>query len=138
MGSCKEYFTRFNLGSFPRKISIDEAEKRFVYYILLYNVYYGILFLINVFSFRFDRCLVIVANQEVRTKVLIPADKQCTLKISVRYYLVLERIGRSRYLGEASFGTHSLRTIFHDSKALSYIRSRLTEDGLIKNQVSYL
>lgn len=29
MGSCKEYFTRFNLGSFPRKISIEEAEKRF-------------------------------------------------------------------------------------------------------------
>jgi len=87
--------------------------------------------------FRWGRCLVIVANQEVRTKVLIPEDKQCTLNISVRYYLVLERIGRSRYLGEASFGTNSLRTISPDSKALSYIRNRLTDDGLIKNQVTY-
>jgi len=81
--------------------------------------------------------LVIVANQEVRTKALIPEDKQCTLNISVRYYLVLEKIGRSRYLGEASFGTHSLRTVFPDSKALSYIRNRLTDDGLIENQVTY-
>jgi len=35
MGSCKDYYTRFNLGSFPRKISIEEAEKRFVYLNLL-------------------------------------------------------------------------------------------------------
>lgn len=110
MGSCEEYFTRLNLASFPRKISAEEAEK------------------------RWGRCLVIVANQEVRTKALIPEDKQYTLNISLRYYLVLERIGRSRYLGEASFGTHSLRAIFPDSKALSYIRNRLTDDGLIKNQ----
>ncbi|VVC36367.1 Winged helix-turn-helix DNA-binding domain,B-block binding subunit of TFIIIC [Cinara cedri] len=110
MGSCKEYFTRFNLGSFPRKISVEEAEK------------------------RWGRHLVIVANQDVRTKVLIPDDKQCALNISVRYYLVLERIGRARYLGEASFGTHSLRLIFPDSKALSYVRNRLSDVGLIKNQ----
>lgn len=87
--------------------------------------------------FRWGRCLVIVATQEVRTKTLIPEDKQCTLNISLRYYLILERIGRSRYLGEASFGKHSLRTIFPDSKALSYVRNRLTDDGLIKNQVCY-
>lgn len=72
----------------------------------------------------------------MRTKALIPEDKQCSLNISVRYYLVLERIGRSRYLGEASFGKHSLRAIMTDPKALSYIRNRLTDDGLIKNQVS--
>jgi len=87
--------------------------------------------------FRWGRCLVIVASQELRTKVLIPEDKQYTLNISFRYYLILERIGRSRYLGEASYGTHSLRTIFSDAKSLSYIRNRLTDDGLIKNQVSY-
>lgn len=91
----------------------------------------------NILFFRWGRCFIIVANQELRTKVLIPADKQCTLTISLRYYLVLERIGRARYLGEASFGAHSLRTIFPDSKVLSYIRNRLTDDGLIKNQVSY-
>lgn len=85
--------------------------------------------------YRWDRCLVIVANQEERTKVLIPEDKQCVLNISVRYYLVLERIGRTRYLGEASFGTHSLRVIFPDSKALSYVRNRLSDVGLIQNQV---
>ncbi|XP_060881475.1 uncharacterized protein LOC132952960 isoform X5 [Metopolophium dirhodum] len=45
-----------------------------------------------------------------------------------------KRIGRSRYLGEASFGAHSLRAIFPDPKALSYMRNRLTDDGLIKNQ----
>lgn len=50
---------------------------------------------------------------------------------------MLERIGRARYLGEASYGTHSLRTTVSDSKALSYIRNRLSDDGLIKNQVSY-
>lgn len=71
----------------------------------------------------------------MRTKVLIPDDKTFTL--SLRYYLVLERIGRSRYLGEASFGEHSLKTIYSDSKTLSYIRTRLTDEGLIKNQVSY-
>lgn len=49
---------------------------------------------------------------------------------------MLERIGRSRYLGEGSFGTHSLRSIFSDSKVLSYMRNRLTDYGLIKNQVS--
>lgn len=49
----------------------------------------------------------------------------------------MERIGRSRYLGEASFGAHSLRSIFPDPKALSYIRNRLCEEGLIKGQVSY-
>lgn len=59
------------------------------------------------------------------------------MTISLRYYLVLERIGRSRYLGEASFGAHSLRSIFPDPKALSYIRNRLCEEGLIKGQVSY-
>jgi len=80
---------------------------------------------------------VIVASQESRTNVLIPEDKQYTLSISNRYYLILERIGRSRYLGEASYGAHSLRTIFSDAKSLSYVRNRLTDDGLIKNQVCY-
>ncbi|XP_025417510.1 general transcription factor 3C polypeptide 1 isoform X2 [Sipha flava] len=110
MGSCKDYFTRFNLGSFPRKISVEEAEK------------------------RWGRCLVIVAKQEVRTKILIPEDKRTNTYISIRYYLILERIGRSRYLGEGSFGTNSLRTVFPDSKVLSYIRNRLCDYGLIKNQ----
>lgn len=71
----------------------------------------------------------------MRTKVLIPDDKTFTL--SLRYYLVLERIGRSRYLGEASLGKHSLKIIYSDSKTLSYIRTRLTDEGFIKNQVSY-
>lgn len=131
MGSCKDYFTRFNLGSFPRKISVEEAEKRFVDYLCFtwINVFMAVLL------FRWGRCLVIVAKQDVRTKILIPEHKLCTLIISQRYYVILERIGRSRYLGEASFGTHSLRTILPDSKALSYIRNRLTDEGLIKNQV---
>ncbi|XP_050532028.1 general transcription factor 3C polypeptide 1 isoform X2 [Daktulosphaira vitifoliae] len=111
MGSCKDYFTRFNLGTFPRKITVEEVEK------------------------RWNNCLVIVASQEVRTKALIPEEKQFSLKLPVRSYLVLEKIGRARYLGEASHGTHSLRSIFPDPKALSYIRNRLTLDGLIKNQI---
>lgn len=81
--------------------------------------------------------MVIVANQETRTKVLIPDDKQCSLVLSLRYYLILERIGRSRYLGEASFGGNSLKSVCSNSKTLSYIRNRLTDDGLIKNQVSF-
>ncbi|XP_050429268.1 uncharacterized protein LOC126838682 [Adelges cooleyi] len=111
MGSCKDYYTRFNLGTFPRKITVEEAEK------------------------RWSRCLVIVASQETRKKALIPEEKQFSLNLPVRTYLVLERIGRSRYLGEASHGSHSLRNVFPDSKALSYIRNRLTLDGLIKNQI---
>lgn len=79
--------------------------------------------------------MVIVASQEVRSKALIPEEKLFSLKLPVRSYLVLEKIGRARFLGEASHGTHSLRSIFPDPKALSYIRNRLTLDGLIKNQV---
>lgn len=90
-----------------------------------------------VLFFRWDRRLVLVANQEIRTKALIP-EVQCASQKSLRYYLVLERIGRARYLGEASYGTRSLRTIHSDPKVLSYIRNRLTDDGLIKNQVSYI
>lgn len=87
--------------------------------------------------FRWGRRLVIVANQKVRTNMLVPEDKQSpSLKIPVTYYLLLERIGRSRYLGEASFGTLSCKSILPDSKALSYVRSRLTDLGLIKNQVN--
>lgn len=134
MGSCEEYYTRFNLGQFPRKISIEEAEKRYLYFI----IYQSNNLTNEHFVFRWDRRLVIVANQDVRTKALIPEDKQCTLKLSLRYFLVLERIGRARYLGEASYGVHSLRVINSDSKVISYIRNRLTEDCLIKNQVSYI
>jgi len=36
MGSCKEYFTRFNLASFPRKISVEEAEKRFAHNLITF------------------------------------------------------------------------------------------------------
>lgn len=45
MGSCKDYFTRFNLGTFPRKISVEEAEKRY-FIIILFSLSKSINFII--------------------------------------------------------------------------------------------
>lgn len=50
-------------------------------------------------------------------------------------YLVLERVGRTRYHGEITQGRDSLQTMGEDAKTIFYLRKVLQKHRLITKQV---
>lgn len=110
-GSCQEFTTRKQIDiEFMRKNSLTEIER-----------IYG-------------RKLVIVASQKMRSNVLIPTNIGRDCDINNHTYCFLERIGRSRYFGEATSGPNSANDLVKDSKLLHYFRNQLLKNNLVMRQ----
>lgn len=88
----------------------------------------------NRFNFRYKQKFVIVASQTMRNSVLIPKNAGCECDINNHAYCILERIGRSRYFGEATSGAFSLNDLVKDSKLLHYFRNLLLTYKLVIRQ----
>lgn len=76
----------------------------------------------------------IVANQNLRNSVLIPKNVGREIELNNHAYCILERIGRSRYFGEATSGEFSLNDFIKDSKLLHYFRNTLLKNQLVIRQ----
>jgi len=76
-----------------------------------------------------------VASQNVRNIALKGEDVDPSLELNVMQYCILERIGRSRYLGETTQGKLSLQKVGVDPKSLFYHRKFLQHNKLITKQV---
>lgn len=81
---------------------------------------------------RFGQTLVIVASQKLRNKVLGVTCEDVTLQ----QFCILERIGRSRRVGEFSAGPGTLQEILNTEKKVSgsYVMKRLVSRNLITKQ----
>lgn len=77
--------------------------------------------------------MVIVANQKLRNLALFD-EYNANVKLSEQEYCLLERIGRSRKLGEATTGKLSMQTLCKDPKTLFYYRKVLVKEKLIQKQ----
>ena len=84
---------------------------------------------------KYGQKLVIVASQTLREKSLIPDHVNPIIQFTLTHYCLLERIGRSRRIGEVTIKKSS--KIKEDAKALFYIRKGLQDHGLIKKQVYF-
>lgn len=83
---------------------------------------------------KYGNTLVIVASQKTRNSVLIPTNIGRDNDINNQTYCILERIGRSRYFGEATSGPFSLNDFVNDSKLLHYFRRQLMKNMLVEKQ----
>lgn len=77
----------------------------------------------------------IVASQMARRRALMNMDVNPNLELTVMQYIVLERVGRSRYHGEITQGQDSLQAVGEDAKSLFYLRKLLHKQRLITKQV---
>lgn len=83
--------------------------------------------------------LVLVASPKARLLALIGTETNPLLDISLEQYCLLERIGRSRYLGEVTQGEGGLfRLNAPFCKQLHYHRKKLTLKGLVTKQLHYM
>lgn len=83
---------------------------------------------------RWGETLVLVASTERRRRALMGPESNPNLQLIPVQYAMLERIGRSRYLGEVSFG----QSVIHsNAKTLFYHRKVLLKNNLITKQVHY-
>lgn len=79
--------------------------------------------------------MVLVASQDARNIALMGLNVNPGLELTVMQYCVLERIGRSRYMGEVTQGKVSLQLVGEDPKVLFYHRKYLMKYKLIVKQV---
>ncbi|KAB7499102.1 General transcription factor 3C polypeptide 1 [Armadillidium nasatum] len=110
-GSCATYKTRENVTDDVVMLSLKEAVE-----------IYG-------------NQLVMVASQHLREKALAinaAIDKFYDLKLM--QYIMLERIARSRTMGEITHGNNSLTVMKVPSKTMFYYRKRLLKLNLITKQ----
>lgn len=63
-----------------------------------------------------------VASQQLRESILIPPTIYLDTDLTLLQYCILERVGRSRYNGEATQGKWSLCDIVRDSVTFHYLR----------------
>lgn len=70
--------------------------------------------LMNSPNFSYGRRLVIVAAQDIRNNLLLPANFPPDLELTISIYCILERLGRARYNGELNQGKYSLSDICGD------------------------
>lgn len=70
----------------------------------------------------------------MRNSVLIPKNVGRECDINNHAYCILERIGRSRFFGEATSGLFSLNDFVKDSKLLHYFRNSLLKNQLVVRQ----
>ena len=87
------------------------------------------------YFYRWDAKLTLVATQDARNTALMGLNINPGLELTIMQYCVLERIGRSRYMGEVTQGKVSLHLLGEDPKALFYHRKFLIKHKLIVKQV---
>ena len=84
--------------------------------------------------------MVVVASQLLRGRALL-GGQECgplTLQsITPMQWCILERIGRSRELGEVTQGKRSLQFTKENPKTLFYHRKDLIKKGLLRKQIHY-
>ncbi|PSN39178.1 hypothetical protein C0J52_14051 [Blattella germanica] len=112
-GSCSTYRQRRNIGRIARKLSYQDVME------------------------KWGSRLVIVAKQEARNIALMGLNCNPHLDLTIMQYCVLERIGRSRYMGEVTQGKVSLQVVVDDPKALFYHRKFLMKHKLVVKQVHH-
>ncbi len=83
--------------------------------------------------------LVLVASQTLRGKALLGYRYSPLLvqTLTAMQWAMLERIGRSRYLGEVTQGKRSMQFMDVDAKTLFYHRKALIREKLLRKQIHY-
>lgn len=87
--------------------------------------------------FRYKNALVIVADQKLRNLALFD-ECNVNIKLSEQEYGILERIGRSRKLGEVTTGKLSMQLLCKDPKTQFYYRKILLKHKLIYRQAFHM
>ncbi|GLH04289.1 Uncharacterized protein GBIM_10026 [Gryllus bimaculatus] len=112
-GSCALYNERVSVYQMASQLSLEEAVE------------------------RWGTKLVIVASQQMRNLALMGSSVDPELELTILQYCILERVGRSRHLGEVTQGRVSLQITGEDPKALFYHRKYLMKHGLIVKQIHH-
>ncbi|UYV78261.1 GTF3C1 [Cordylochernes scorpioides] len=117
-GSCATYLSRQNVTSCIRDgdkvlLSLAQAEA------------------------MWGQALVLVASQSSRWKALVGSEANPQLELSAIQFCMLERIGRSRYMGEVTLGKLGLSCLNENPKTLHYLRKLLVREKLITKQMHF-
>nr|XP_037274882.1 LOW QUALITY PROTEIN: general transcription factor 3C polypeptide 1-like [Rhipicephalus microplus] len=113
MGSCSTFETRANVTDEIRRSSptLDDVVS------------------------RWDKRLVIVADQFTRSRALLgPHHAMTDLDLTDIKYCMLERIGRSRYLGQTTQGQLDMRVFKLTHATMFILRKQLVQRNLITKQ----
>ncbi|XP_058798386.1 general transcription factor 3C polypeptide 1 [Phymastichus coffea] len=110
-GSCSTYHSRKDVSTIVKDLTLCEVIE------------------------KYGQKLVIVASQDLRENALIDSTVSPIIQLSLPHYCLLERIGRTRKMGEISIKKSA--HIKEDAKTLFYMRKVLLEQGLIRKQVYY-
>ena len=118
-GSCTSYKTRKDISQRFVDGDVDTFEKMAA-------------------SFNLNR-VVFVASQKMRAQALLGLsyDPLLVTDMTPMQWIILERIGRARYLGEMTHGKLSLNFTKESPKTLFYHRKLLIRLNLITKQVIY-
>nr|CAD7571813.1 unnamed protein product [Timema californicum] len=112
-GSSATYHTRKSITNNVSTLSLKEVEE------------------------RWGLKLVLVASQLVRNTALMSKSASPLLELTLMQYCLLERVGRSRYMGEVTQGKVSLQLMGEDPKSLFYYRLQLLKHKLVVKQVHH-
>ncbi|CAN7999354.1 unnamed protein product [Ixodes hexagonus] len=87
---------------------------------------------------RWGNSLVIVADQETRERALVgPCNSAKDLDLTETKYAMLERIGRSRYMGQTTQGRHDMKAFQLTHATMFILRKQLVQRHLITKQDYY-
>ncbi|KAF5305074.1 hypothetical protein FQA39_LY09336 [Lamprigera yunnana] len=114
LGSASSFNTRTDISDEVRQLPLNEVE------------------------LKYGSKLVLVASQKLRKKAIMHCLTDPLIDYTPIQYCLLERVARSRYLGEITQGKISLQTITKDPKVLYYNRKTLSENNLITKQPFYI
>ncbi|KAK2720796.1 hypothetical protein QYM36_004610 [Artemia franciscana] len=109
-GSCAEYHTRVEVTQEIRNMSFEQVSR------------------------KWGDALVLVASQVKRNRALLGPNWNPTFILKRNEYLILERIGRARYLGELSVGKFGLGALNIPLKSCHHYRKELLKHNLVTKQ----
>ncbi|XP_074040495.1 general transcription factor 3C polypeptide 1 isoform X2 [Leptinotarsa decemlineata] len=113
-GSCSTFEERNDISDVIRSMSYEEVE-------------------------TFGQKLVIVASQYLRTQALLGELSDPCIEMQSVEYCILERIGRSRRLGELTQGNMSISSFFKmDPKSVFHYKKVIYSNNLISKQFFYI
>lgn len=110
-GSCSTWYSRKDVSDKVQDLTVSRVDE------------------------KYGQKLVIVASQNLRENALIDGSVSPIIQLSLPHYCLLERIGRTRKIGDISIKKSA--HIKEDAKTLFYMRKVLLEQGLIRKQVYY-
>ncbi|GAB1609803.1 general transcription factor 3C polypeptide 1-like [Argonauta hians] len=116
-GSCSTYSTRLNITNqirsddYQKLCSLEEAEA------------------------LWGERMIIVASQNLRSMSLFGPDRDPNMRLLDLPYCILERIGRSRFIGELTRGHNSLAVFSDSPKLMFHYFKLLIRLSLVRKQV---